>query len=473
MSKQYVCFDPRTETSGRGVAVIFNAISSYLVEDARIILARCGIEQLDPDGWYSGQAFLDAFKIVAEQIGENTVHMIGKVTPSTALWPPEISTVEQALASINVAYHMNHRNGEIGNYVVQSVSANRAEIFVDCPYPCAFDMGLLEATVERFVDNAIVFVRHDDSGKCRAKGDEYCRYIVEWVSLSDKLKISSKQGEEILKIKDTLFSKFKIEMSALQEQVEYLIKRIQATDQEKNEIKSKMISNAKMTSLGEMAGGIAHEINNPLTIIGGICKVIEQLLGAGGEINRTLLLQYAQDVQSTVGRISQIITGLRAFARDGTNDRMSVVDMARVIDKTLHLCGEKFKVHNVEILVDVSPGPLMVLAREVQLSQVLLNLLNNAYDALEKQSEKWIKISCYRENEFVVLSVMDSGNGISESVQEKIMQPFFTTKEVGRGTGLGLSISQGIINEHNGVLLFDKSAPNTRFLMKLPAFVER
>jgi C4-dicarboxylate-specific signal transduction histidine kinase len=101
-------------------------------------------------------------------------------------------------------------------------------------------------------------------------------------------------------------------------------------------------------------------------------------------------------------------------------------------------------------------------------SQVLLNLLNNAFDAVEMASEKWVVITFEVDSDKVSLAIVDSGSGISSGAQAKLFQPFFTTKPVGKGTGLGLSISKGIIESHQGQLSFDKTCVNTKFVITLP-----
>ena len=104
----------------------------------------------------------------------------------------------------------------------------------------------------------------------------------------------------------------------------------------------------------------------------------------------------------------------------------------------------------------------------VQMEQVLMNLLSNALDAVENSESAWVEVGFEKDSNFFMISVMDSGGGINTEIVERIMQPFFTTKEVGKGTGLGLSISKGIMENHEGSLSIDLACPNTRFLMKLP-----
>ena len=104
----------------------------------------------------------------------------------------------------------------------------------------------------------------------------------------------------------------------------------------------------------------------------------------------------------------------------------------------------------------------------MQVEQVILNLLNNAIDAIELNETKWVKIDFLKKETSIIISVTDSGKGIPDDIVEKIMQPFYSTKETGKGTGLGLSISKGIIENHKGTLTYDGSIGNTRFLIELP-----
>ena len=112
---------------------------------------------------------------------------------------------------------------------------------------------------------------------------------------------------------------------------------------------------------------------------------------------------------------------------------------------------------------------LVFQGRGTEISQVLVNLLNNADDAISKMPEKWIKLSVQNRSDWLEIRVTDSGHGIPPGDQKKLFQPFFTTKEIGKGTGLGLSISHGIVKNHGGELTLDTTSPNTCFVVRLPA----
>lgn len=234
--------------------------------------------------------------------------------------------------------------------------------------------------------------------------------------------------------------------------------------------RSQLMLTSKMSALGEMAGGVAHEINTPLAIIQ---MRTDQLLECVEDqsLDPEFLKSALGAIDSTVKRIAKIVSGLRSFARDGRKDPVVATSFAKIIDDTFSLCKEKFSSHGVH-LEYVAAQDFEVDCRPSEIAQVLLNLLNNSYDAIQEKPEKWVRVEMREDAEMICVRVMDSGDGIPEDIQKKIMQPFFTTKEVGKGTGLGLSISRGIIESHGGKLILDSSSKNTCFLVLLPKKAE-
>lgn len=232
----------------------------------------------------------------------------------------------------------------------------------------------------------------------------------------------------------------------------------------------RLVQAAKMASLGEMAGGISHEINNPLAIIVGKTDLLLDRL-ARGPIAPEVLEKDLSKLKDTAFRISKIIRGLRSFARSGESDPFNLSRVTPLVEDSLELCRERFRHNAVDLRVDLS-ADAYIACRPSQVSQVVLNLLNNAYDAVYGNSGAWIEIRTElrvsESGETAAIVVTDSGNGIAPNVVEKLMQPFFTTKPVDKGTGLGLSISKGLIEDHGGKLIYDASSPNTRFIVELP-----
>lgn len=223
---------------------------------------------------------------------------------------------------------------------------------------------------------------------------------------------------------------------------------------------------AKLSALGEMAGGIAHEINNPLAIIHG--KVTQILRVSDRQsLDQDYLKEELGKVVDTTRRIARIIDGLRSFSRDGEKDPFEKISSHKVIKDTLGLCAERFRNNGIEIRV-LEGNDFIFWGRFVQIAQVLLNLMSNSFDAVKDLDEKWVEISVGEKGSSIELRVTDSGRGISNEVAQKIMQPFFTTKEVGKGTGLGLSISKGIIEDHGGTLELDRKSVHTSFVVRIP-----
>jgi len=237
-------------------------------------------------------------------------------------------------------------------------------------------------------------------------------------------------------------------------------------EQALNAQREKLVAASKMSSLGEMAGGVAHEINNPLAIIVGQTSLLKRYMEReflDAEPLTTGLLK----IENTAQRIAKIVNGLRSFSRNSEHEPMQKVHFSDIVDQTLDLCREKFRHHDIEFIVDVETGILLE-CRAAQIAQVIMNLLSNAYDAVRERETKWIRLDVYSTESAVHILVADSGEGISAGIRDKIMQPFFTTKEVGKGTGLGLSISRGISEDHGGSLFYDADAPHSTFVFTLP-----
>jgi C4-dicarboxylate-specific signal transduction histidine kinase len=224
---------------------------------------------------------------------------------------------------------------------------------------------------------------------------------------------------------------------------------------------------SKMSALGEMAGGVAHEINNPLAIIKSSASIMRELL-EDERVDRKMLGQLSERVEATTDRIARIVQGLRFFSRDGSKDPPQLVRLQTIVSDTLSLCQERFKSEGTNVLVEDIPTDIQVEGRPTEISQVLLNLLSNAHDAVAHQPERWIKLSTTHSNDRIEIRVIDSGPGVSRELRAKIFQPFFTTKEVGKGTGLGLSVSNEIAKKHGGELKLDESHAHTCFVVRLP-----
>lgn len=224
---------------------------------------------------------------------------------------------------------------------------------------------------------------------------------------------------------------------------------------------------SKMATLGEIAAGVAHEINNPLHTLTLTSHLLQRLANAG-RLSTEVLQSHLDKVDTCVRRMATIVAELKAFSRDSSHDDYRCASLTTLIHETLDLCHSRLLSKDVELRVSEVSDRWEVECRPSQISQVLLNLLNNAFDAVLEQEIRWIKLEVQDKGTLFEISVTDSGPGIPKDVARKIMSPFFTTKPPGKGTGLGLSISGNIMTDHGGSLALDSNSPNTRFVMTLP-----
>ncbi len=230
----------------------------------------------------------------------------------------------------------------------------------------------------------------------------------------------------------------------------------------------KLIQSAKMTSLGEMAGEIAHEINTPLTVLSlATHQVLKSL--KKDEIDKPFIKKKISLVDTTVQRISTIVKGLQSFVRPSDNDPQEVASVEKIIKSALAISKDRLKELEVDIKFKIDDD-FEVYCVPTLITQVILNLLNNSRDAIESDKKKWIKITAIKKRSNVKISVVDSGLGIPSDIAEKVMESFYTTKPAGKGTGLGLSISKSIVESLNGSIYYKEVEGHTSFSIELPIY---
>lgn len=228
-----------------------------------------------------------------------------------------------------------------------------------------------------------------------------------------------------------------------------------------------LIQNAKMSALGRMAAGMAHEINNPLAIIVGKASSLKRNVDSSASIDTEILSQDLGKILNTANRIAKIINSLRSFSRNGAQDPFFDVSLKSWLAETLELCRQSMLSKAITLNVADVPD-IKIRCRESQLSQVLVNLLNNSVDAVKNQTKKEIFLTFELTKKMLHIYVRDTGPRIPADVQARLMEPFFTTKAPGAGTGLGLSISLGIMREHGGNIRFIPHDSHTCFVMEVP-----
>ncbi len=213
-----------------------------------------------------------------------------------------------------------------------------------------------------------------------------------------------------------------------------------------------------------MAAGFAHEINNPLTIIENYAFILGKLLDAP---DRELADEAVSAIRDATRRAATIVDGLRKLARDDSGTPAGPEAVAPLTEEAINLCRFRFTNSGVQLDVDNrADGAARI--QPVEFQQVVINLLNNAFDAVCERGDGEVLISSAVEGDRVRIAVEDNGPGLDVSVRERIFEPFFTTKPVGKGTGLGLSISRSIAQAAGGDLELDANAGRTRFVFTLP-----
>jgi two-component system NtrC family sensor kinase len=228
---------------------------------------------------------------------------------------------------------------------------------------------------------------------------------------------------------------------------------------------------SKLASVGELAAGIAHEINNPLAVINEEAGLMKDLMNPEfGTLSSSPeeLIPHLDSIQQSVWRCRDITHKLLGFVRKSNIERKKQ-DLSIVIDAVVEgLLGRELVLSDVSIVRKYSPDLPLVMTDENQLQQVLLNIVNNAVDALEGQPGS-ITIQTSRRGRWVHIKISDTGKGMTQDELSKIFLPFYTTKEVGKGTGLGLSVSYGIVEDLGGRIEVESTpGEGSTFLIVLP-----
>ncbi len=228
----------------------------------------------------------------------------------------------------------------------------------------------------------------------------------------------------------------------------------------------KLIHASRLAALGEMSAGVAHEINNPIGIIAGNIPLLVRFK------NDEIKFQAKIDsTKKAALRVEKIVSSLKKFSRTSEMVEYKPVPLRAIILESLLVTGAKSRNQNVLVTSEIEDS-LEVFCNEVEIEQVLINLISNGIDAVKDKSEKWVKIKAFKDNAQVVFRVYDSGAGVPTEVEQKLFQPFFTTKVVGEGTGLGLSICKGILEQHGASITLNRSFSDSCFEVRFSKCVE-
>jgi C4-dicarboxylate-specific signal transduction histidine kinase len=250
------------------------------------------------------------------------------------------------------------------------------------------------------------------------------------------------------------------------------ITRITGTIQDINEKKlaevklyeeqKRSIQNAKLATMGELSAGLAHEINNPLTIILGNLKYFKKHISQSDTLEAKF-----NTIEKSCDRIQSITKNLVNHARKSRGDDVKSISVVSIAQEAITLTELKAKQTMTDIqLNSATQGEVM--CNEVEIEQVLINLINNSIDAIKELDERWVKLDLSEKDNIIVIKVIDSGRAFSKEAAAQLFEPFYTTKERGQGTGLGLSITKKILENHNSSIHIDYESKNTCFVIRMP-----
>lgn len=361
------------------------------------------------------------------------------------------------------------RNAQVGTsgdaYIV-----NREGIFQTSPRFNGGILGQSDIDTQQFGEDTTVIEKIEDGGDLRYIGGAWLKDN-EWMLVISQIAgqrhgwMAGIRNTEILIIATgclvILFAIILISHT--------LVKHLEQTDKEMNELNAQLIQQDKLAALGKMAAGIAHEINNPLAVIGEKAGWMEDLLAEEEFQNSDNYDEFAgsiSKIEEHVDRARKITHRMLGFARR-MEPRLDDVEINRVLDQTIDILANHASINDIEIHKYFADRLPIIASDQSQLQQVFMNLINNAIDAIGKDGN--IDVRTQLDKKWIRVIIEDDGPGIPEPVQKKIFDPFYTTKPNGKGTGLGLSISYNIIEKLGGRVSVDSTlGKGTTFTVSLP-----
>ncbi len=288
--------------------------------------------------------------------------------------------------------------------------------------------------------------------------------IIENGQLGYRLRIDS--GDEI----ELLSKQFNSMASELEESHQTLERKVEERTRELKESQDAMVQQEKMVGIGQLAAGIAHELNTPLGTIIGYGQILREDLSQTPAARASLA--DVEEITGQAGRCRDLVKNLLNFARRSSAEKIDA-DINDIIRKILSLVQHDFEMKGVRVHMDLNPNVPKTKANENEIAQVVLNLANNAADSMPAGGDLYVSTVYKEDSGSIRIDVRDTGCGIRENVRNRVFEPFFTTKEVGKGTGLGLSICYKIVENHLGSIDFETvTGGGTTFRVYLPAHSE-
>ncbi len=406
-------------------------------------LAHCSEEnRRNPDGTYSHWIVHTA--PIVDQDGRVTKAM------EMCLDITERKKLEEKLKESEKKYHTIFNNVPNSIFVVDNTTLT----ILDCNTTASWVYGY---TPEELIGRSFFAVIHPDE--------------VERIKAQMQAFTAINQVKNIRKNGESFFVDVMQAVSSHSD-TEYLL--VSTTDiTERLEEEQLLFHAGKKATLGEMATGVAHELNQPLTVIKSASNFFIKKVNAKETIPEATIATLAREVDSYVDRATKIINHMRDFGRK-VDQSMELVNVNDCVSRAYTLLNKQFESHGINVQWELAENLPPVMATPDQLEQVVINLLVNARDILEEKTDaansdrQLITVRTMLQDSHVLIQVEDTGGGIPEAIMHKIFEPFFTTKKVGKGTGLGLSISYGLIKNIGGIIHADNGEAGARFTITLP-----
>ncbi|WP_321329822.1 response regulator [uncultured Ilyobacter sp.] len=370
-------------------------------------------------------------------------------------------------------------NGKEG---LEIINNNKIDILIaDIEMPVMGGIELLERVKKFQKDIEVIMMTGfgDESLAIDALRKGAINYLRKPIDLDEVLIAIEQAVERIILYRNQLYRdrELKINSQIVSKINEELEKRIEKRTLEINQVQSQLFQTSKLATLGEMAAGLAHELNQPLAGMS-LCttnmkKLKQRDLLTDAEIDETI-----ESIEGLIKRMSKIIVHIRTFARQDLQ-KFKATNINESAENALKLMEEQLRLSDIELTRDFDVSIPEIMGEPYQIEQIVINALSNAKDALaQKENSDIYDLSCWKKkieiktsiiNQWVCIDITDNGIGMSKAVKEKIFEPFYTTKEVGKATGLGLSISYGIIESHKGRIdVSTEEGKGTTLSIKLP-----
>jgi len=255
----------------------------------------------------------------------------------------------------------------------------------------------------------------------------------------------------------------------------YMAVRFEITEKKNNEIlvqeqHQRLLGLEKFTTIGEMAGAVAHEINGPLTVISLAVGDLQKRKDRN-HLDEEDLQKGLDKIIKNVERTIKTINSLRILSRDSSSTEFGIVTLSQIYQDVVELTSHKLKREGINLISQKESDPIFkteIECDQVQISQTILNILNNSKDAIKMLTDKWIRLWFEIKGDELIITITDSGHGIPLKIQEKIFEYLYTTKKVGEGTGIGLDLCKKFMNGHGGDIKINNQSKNTEFIINLP-----